>query len=65
MTMEVAEEEEEAVEPNIEEEENEEVATISLHTLHGVELAAENQTMKLIGYIKKRRLNVLIDSGSA
>lgn len=40
------------------------VAELSLYVLCGLEMSLENQTMKLIGYDKKRRLNILIDSGS-
>lgn len=47
-----------------EEETQKEPTTLLLHALHGMDLAAENQTMKLVGHFKKRRLNVLVDSDS-
>lgn len=40
------------------------MVTLTLHTLYGVENSVNNQTMKLVGYFKKRRLNILIDPGS-
>lgn len=63
---ETVEEEEEPLESKeVEEEvEGEESTTLSLHALHDIELTEKNQTMKMVGYVKKRRLNVLVDSGS-
>lgn len=63
MVLEQMEEEDEAVEP-VQSETKEEGATVSLHALNGVGLTGKNQTMKLIGHFKKRRLNILIDSGN-
>lgn len=64
LTVELTGEEDEPLEPKILEEEEEEEATLSLHDLHDIEIATKNQTMKLVRYVKKRRLNILIDSGS-
>lgn len=38
---------------------------VSLHAIHGVGMRSINQTMKLIGYYRKRQSSVLVDSGSA
>lgn len=65
MTVEVANEEDETLENKESKEEEEEgLATLSLHVIHGVDKTRRNQTMKMVGYVKKKRLNVLIDSGS-
>ncbi|KAI4340489.1 hypothetical protein MLD38_025318 [Melastoma candidum] len=37
---------------------------VSLHALHGVALSFKNRTMKVIGLYKKRKLTILVDSGS-
>lgn len=63
ITLESMEEEKEG-EVNVQEAEEEETINLSLHVLHGVELTMNNQTMKLVEYFKKRKLNVLIDSRS-
>lgn len=44
--------------------EEEDVPILSLHALHGVDMTFQNQTMKLVGYYKKKKLNILVDSGS-
>lgn len=66
MTMEETREKEEPMDFAVldEAEEEEGMSTLSSLALHGIEVATKNQTMKIFGYIKKRRLNVLIDSGS-
>lgn len=40
------------------------MATLSLNALHGMDVTLENQTIKLVGYFKNKKLNVLIDSRS-
>lgn len=37
---------------------------VSLHTLHGVRTPSINRTMKLIRFYKRRRVCILVDSGS-
>lgn len=64
LALEPAEEGEKVEESTLLEPEEGDVAELSLHALHGLEMSLENQTMKLIGYYKKRRLNILIDSKS-
>ncbi|KAI4365153.1 hypothetical protein MLD38_021167 [Melastoma candidum] len=41
-----------------------ETLVVSLHALHGVTMSHKNHTMKVVGYYKRRRLTILIDSGS-
>lgn len=64
LVLEQAEVDEEAGDSDSQETEEDEGATLSLHALHGVEMTGSNQTMRLLGYFKKRKLNVFIDSGS-
>lgn len=42
--------------------EQQEDPLVSLHALHGVKMHSINQTMKLIGFYKRKRLSILVDS---
>jgi len=55
------EEDEPEEEPPTEKEEEEDTTTISLHALAGI---AAPQTLKIVGYIKKQKVVILVDSGS-
>ncbi|KAI4340580.1 hypothetical protein MLD38_025400 [Melastoma candidum] len=37
---------------------------VTLHAIHGVAMSFRNRTMKIIGRYKKRKLTILVDSGS-
>lgn len=64
----VLEPKEETVEDSSEGESAEEIQkelVVSMHALHGIGMHSINQTMKLIGCYKKKRLSLLVDLGSS